>query len=946
MPFNKPLPEWNKAANKPEQFKLDEGWSAEEKPPASIFNWFFNTVYEALKELQDNGHTKEEIAAFLATVNQAITSHTNNKQNPHNVTVTQIGAETPAGSKAKADAAEKNAKDASAPISHVGKGGTEHPNATPTVSGFMSTADKTKLDGVDIGANKYVHPAAHPPSIIVQDASNRFVTDTEKANWNGKETPIGAKAKADAAEKAAIDFAKSFGLGSNAKVLPNDTDINTIEESGFYRIGNPVNGVGVGTYTLIVISSGTIQTQMLIGVNTDNTNRVFSRIKNAGVWTNWNTLETLEGSKAKSSAAEKNAVDFAKKYGLGDRAQLLEVETDLNAVVITGFYYGWSNNINRPSDNSHYLIVMRYSDTHVLQIATLASSTATMYTRVQINGVWHPWRQVETTAGSQAKADAAESNAISVARAAAKEAETNAKNALIPAMNADEPPSKYPNGYSTFVVGTNLTGYPYVYSTIETYKQGHTRAFQFLKPIAAGGLFYRNMTGGGEDLWTPWNQIETVGNSDAKIRDVEARAKAHAESYVDKNNKLYNFDSRDENNPPSSYSRGLFTEFKSVSTMGLTGVSGNYCTVLTDGRWIGTSGGRKTQIALTDDGRIYTRIGLADDSAWGVWATLETIVGAQSKADKAETNAKNHANTALANKVDKETGKGLSTNDYTAAEKTKLAGIATSANNYVHPSTHPATIIAQTSAYRFVSDAEKAVWNKTLADAQSYAMNMVASGSSADPNTTQEAYILTNHANSPGLGIYWHIQTYFYSNKTGNRSQMAISYSGIDPLVFVRHTYGGTTTKWTQIASVADASATAQIMANTAESNAINQARQDMGYRIGFNAEWRDVPSYGSGWTKWTTRPAQYAKVGAGVQLRGGMLGGSFGDTYTAFTLPSGFRPSQTIALPVSSVANGSAEAPTNRIVIAPDGKVSVSWNQGNTVISLDGVFFYENSQG
>lgn len=36
--------------------------------------------------------------------------------------------------------------------------------------------------------------------------------------------------------------------------------------------------------------------------------------------------------------------------------------------------------------------------------------------------------------------------------------------------------------------------------------------------------------------------------------------------------------------------------------------------------------------------------------------------------------------------VQKETGKGLSTNDYTTAEKTKLAGIAEGANKYVHPS--------------------------------------------------------------------------------------------------------------------------------------------------------------------------------------------------------------------------------------------------------------------
>lgn len=40
----------------------------------------------------------------------------------------------------------------------------------------------------------------------------------------------------------------------------------------------------------------------------------------------------------------------------------------------------------------------------------------------------------------------------------------------------------------------------------------------------------------------------------------------------------------------------------------------------------------------------------------------------------------------LSGKVDKEEGKGLSTNDYTTAEKTKLAGIAEGANKYVHPS--------------------------------------------------------------------------------------------------------------------------------------------------------------------------------------------------------------------------------------------------------------------
>lgn len=44
-------------------------------------------------------------------------------------------------------------------------------------------------------------------------------------------------------------------------------------------------------------------------------------------------------------------------------------------------------------------------------------------------------------------------------------------------------------------------------------------------------------------------------------------------------------------------------------------------------------------------------------------------------------------------KVDAVAGKGLSTNDYTSTEKNKLAGVAANANNYAHPSTHPASMI-------------------------------------------------------------------------------------------------------------------------------------------------------------------------------------------------------------------------------------------------------------
>ncbi len=75
----------------------------------------------------------------------------------------------------------------------------------------------------------------------------------------------------------------------------------------------------------------------------------------------------------------------------------------------------------------------------------------------------------------------------------------------------------------------------------------------------------------------------------------------------------------------------------------------------------------------------------------------------------------------VSNKVDKVSGKGLSTEDYTTAEKSKLSGIEAEANKYIHPASHPASMITESTTKRFVSDSEKSEWNakETPAGAQS-----------------------------------------------------------------------------------------------------------------------------------------------------------------------------------------------------------------------------------
>lgn len=274
--------------------------------------------------------------------------------------------------------------------------------------------------------------------------------------------------------------------------------------------------------------------------------------------------------------------------------------------------------------------------------------------------------------------------------------------------------------------------------------------------------------------------------------------------------------------------------------------------------------------------KINAAIAALIDGAPGAIDTLKELAEAMGN----DPNFAATMTNALARKVDKVTGKQLSTEDYTTAEKSKLGGIAPGANNYIHPPTHPATMIEQSPTHRMVSDTwinnmnaketpegaqakvnaaiaslingspgaldtlnelaealgddpnfattvtnalatketpagAKAKADAALAAAKVYAQNAVAIGSTADPNITQESYILTNHANSPGGGLYWHIHTMFYSTVTGNRAQISISYNATGSTRLLTRSYYGTTwTPWVEHTTIAQAQALVDAHAN------------------------------------------------------------------------------------------------------------------------------------
>ena len=86
-----------------------------------------------------------------------------------------------------------------APAAHVGATGTAHGTATTSVAGFMSAADKTKLDGVATNANNYAHPTGD---------GNLHVPATGTTNA-GKVLTAGATA-------GSLSWATPLALGSSA----------------------------------------------------------------------------------------------------------------------------------------------------------------------------------------------------------------------------------------------------------------------------------------------------------------------------------------------------------------------------------------------------------------------------------------------------------------------------------------------------------------------------------------------------------------------------------------------------------------------------------------------------------------------------------------------------------------------------------------------------------
>lgn len=191
--------------------------------------------------------------------------------------------------------------------------------ATTLANGLMSKEDKTKLDGVAEGANNYVHPS---------DANSRHVSDTEKSTWNAKAGTAVATALANGL-MAKEDKTKLDGIaeGANKYVHPTTTGNKHIPAGGatgqilrYSADGTAVWGAennttyGIATATADGLMPKTDKAK-LDGIATNANNYVHPSDANTRHVTDaekaaWTAKETTTGAQAKVDAS----LAVAKKY--------------------------------------------------------------------------------------------------------------------------------------------------------------------------------------------------------------------------------------------------------------------------------------------------------------------------------------------------------------------------------------------------------------------------------------------------------------------------------------------------------------------------------------------------------------------------------------------------------------------------------------------------------
>lgn len=154
------------------------------------------------------------------------------------------------------------------PSSHVGSTGTAHDIATTSVNGFMSSTDKSKLNGIAANANNYVHPTSGATvgtyKSVTVDANGHITTGTNPTTVSGygltdvytkTENNASLALKVNNSEKGVANGIAT--LDNNSKVVLTqipDSLLGQLEYMGIWNFATLPTATEKGQYWIVSVS--------------------------------------------------------------------------------------------------------------------------------------------------------------------------------------------------------------------------------------------------------------------------------------------------------------------------------------------------------------------------------------------------------------------------------------------------------------------------------------------------------------------------------------------------------------------------------------------------------------------------------------------------------------------------------------------------------------------
>lgn len=259
-----------------------------------------------------------------------------------------------------------------------------HDIATDSANGFMSKEDFTKLKGISEGANNYTHPKTHQASIIVQDATHRFVTDEDKDKWtNIKLDNVSIEGqeivfKSENVEKFRLPLPKGFSGNYNDltnKPIPYTLPIATDTILGGIKLGIGFEKLEDGTVN--VVSGGKADSVEWEGILNKPTTFTPSTHKHKK--SEITDLFTVENALTSNSTT--NALSVAQGKAIDDKVNTLRGEYDTT-----------EGEVGTLKTDVADLKGKAHTHTNATELAKIT------------DGKVASWDAKETTSGSQAKA--------------------------------------------------------------------------------------------------------------------------------------------------------------------------------------------------------------------------------------------------------------------------------------------------------------------------------------------------------------------------------------------------------------------------------------------------------------------------------------------------------------------------------------------------------------